>query len=205
MSEEKKIGINDVTLYYDDLFQNDDDLARHVYVNCIVDSDIIDTAVYKILRYNTLDREIPVEERKPIIVYINSPGGSVVDGFALVDAIECSETPVYTVNLGACMSMGLFIYMAGHKRYAMPRSQFLLHEGFISDGDSVSKVKDYIDFKTSQFEAEVRDFVLKHSKITDKKYKANARKEWYFLPDEGKELGIVDYIIGVDVGLKEII
>ena len=83
---------------------------RHLFLNSDVDEQVIDQIVYHIMRYNRLDKGIDVQDRKPIIVYINSPGGSVVDGYGLVDAILCSKTPVYTVNLGQCSSMGFLIF-----------------------------------------------------------------------------------------------
>lgn len=204
--KEKDIKVTESFNYcYEDKFEMEDSEGRRLYINCIIDESVVDTAVYNILRYNRMDKGIPAEERKPIIIYINSPGGSVIDGYSLIDAITLSKTPVYTVNLGACFSMGLLIYMAGHKRFAFPRSEFLLHEGFISDGDSVSKVKDYLDFQSNQVEVMTKDYILAHSKIDGDQYDRNMRKEWYFLPKEGKEIGIVDYILGEDDELDTVI
>lgn len=204
--KEKDIKITESYNYcYEDKFEMEDSEGRRLYINCIIDESVVDTAVYNILRYNRMDKGVPAEERKPIIIYINSPGGSVIDGYSLIDAITLSKTPVYTVNLGACFSMGLLIYMAGHKRFAFPRSEFLLHEGFISDGDSVSKVKDYLDFQSNQVEVMTKDYILEHSKIGSDEYDRNMRKEWYFLPKEGKKIGIVDYILGEDDELDTVI
>lgn len=204
--KEKDIKVTESFNYcYEDKFEMEDSEGRRLYINCIIDESVVDTAVYNILRYNRMDKGVPAEERKPIIIYINSPGGSVIDGYSLIDAITLSKTPVYTVNLGACFSMGLLIYMAGHKRFAFPRSEFLLHEGFISDGDSVSKVKDYLDFQSNQVEVMTKDYILEHSKIGSDEYDRNMRKEWYFLPKEGKKIGIVDYILGEDDELDTVI
>ena len=52
-------------------------------------------------------------ERKPIQLFINSYGGSVYDGLALIDVIKRSKTPVHTVCIGSCMSMALWIWLAG--------------------------------------------------------------------------------------------
>ena len=51
-------------------------------------------------------------ERKPIKLFINSYGGSVYDGLALIDVIKHSKTPVHTICVGSCMSMGFWIYLA---------------------------------------------------------------------------------------------
>ena len=56
-------------------------------------------------------------ERKPIQLFINSYGGSVYDGLALIDVIKRSKTPVHTVCIGSCMSMALWVWLSGAKRF----------------------------------------------------------------------------------------
>lgn len=67
-------------------------------------------------------------ERKPINLFINSFGGSVYDGLALVDVIKQSKTPVYTISVGSSMSMGFWIYLAGHKRFVGEHSTLMFHD-----------------------------------------------------------------------------
>ena len=188
-----------------DKFILEDNLDRKIFLNSDIDESTIDTAVYQIMRYNAMDIGVPVEERKPIRVYLNSCGGNIVEGYALVDVIELSKTPVYTINLGASMSMALLIFMAGHKRYAMPRSEFLLHEGTSGGFDSLMKLQDRLRFESEQVETITRELVLSRSKITEDQYAMNLRREWYFLPKEGKEIGIIDYIVGEDCELEDIL
>lgn len=191
---------------YADKFDIEDiEENRHLYLNSEVDEEVIDQLVYHILRYNRMDKNIPVEDRKPIILYINTPGGSVVPGYGLVSAITCSKTPVYTVNLGECASMGFLIAIAGHKRYTMPHCEYLMHEGFTGAFDNVSKAKERIDFEAGELEQMTRDFVLAHTKISEELYKEKYRCEWYFLPKKAKELGVADYIISEDCDIDEII
>lgn len=60
---------------YADKFDIEDNEQRRIYLNCEIDENIVDSAVYHILRYNRLDKDIPIEDRIPIKIYINSPGG----------------------------------------------------------------------------------------------------------------------------------
>lgn len=190
---------------YADKFAMEDEYSRHIYINNDIDENIIDNAVYHIFRYNAIDKKVPAEERRPIIIYINSYGGNIVDGYSLIDAICVSKTPVYTVNIGCCLSMAFLIFIAGHKRYSMLHSEFLLHEGSIYNGNSMAKFKDHFDFHFNQVEQATKDFVLQHTKITESDFVANSRREWYFMPEEAKNLGAVDYIVGKDCTLNEII
>lgn len=205
MSENDRNITETYNYCYEDKFEMEDSEGRRLYINCEIDETIVETAVYNILRYNRLDKGIPVEERKPIIIYINSPGGCVTDGYSLIDAIRLSKTPVYTVNLALAASMGFLIYIAGHKRYAMPHSEFLLHDGSTMVYDSTAKMRDRMEFETVELEKETREYILSRTKIDESLYNEKYRCEWYFLPKKGKEIGAVDYIIGEDCGLDEII
>jgi len=189
----------------DDSFFLEDLENRHLYINGKINSSVIENVVYYIIRYNMEDTNKPVENRKPIILYINSIGGEVVSGFSVIDAIQTSKTPVYTVNLGECSSMAFLIYIAGNKRYAMPHSQFLLHDGETGGIDSTAKLKDRIEFEAGELADEIRNYVLSCTKIDKRTYDKKYRFEWYFLPNEAHELGVVDYIIGKNCSLDEII
>lgn len=183
---------------YEDLFTMEDIQMRHLYLNGEVDENIVNTIIYHIIRFNVLDKEIEPENRQPIIIYINSPGGNLSDGMAALSAIQESITPVYTVNIGLAASAACYIFMAGHKRYSMPHSEFLIHEAFLGDVDHLSKVNDRIAFLNGEVSEMLKDFVLKHSKITEAEYDKQLRVEWYMLPPKAQELGYVDYIIGKD-------
>ncbi len=190
---------------YEDRFQEEDLENRRLYLNGEIDGNVIDNIVYYIMRYNRIDKGISISERKPIILYINSPGGSVVDGYGVIDTILFSETPVYTVNIALCASMGFLIYLAGTKRYFMPHSEFLLHDGSTMGFDSMAKMKDRMEFETIQLEKMTKEYIMSRTNIDEKLYDEKYRVEWYFLPNEGKSIGAVDYIIGEDCGINEIV
>jgi len=82
-----------------------------------------------------------------IEVYINSPGGNVLDGWNIFSAISHSKTPVDTYNVGMCASIAGVIFMAGRKRYAADYSLFMMHNPFIpgdesSDNEGMQKIKE---------------------------------------------------------------
>jgi len=62
---------------------------------------------------------------KQIDLYINSPGGSVLDGLALIDAMQCIEAPVSTICIGQAASMAAWILAAGSRglRFASPHAE----------------------------------------------------------------------------------
>lgn len=181
-----------------DKFFFEDLEKRHLFINGEINDTVIDDVAYYILRYNDIDRGKPENERKPIVLYINSPGGEIVPAFGLIDTMLVSKTPIHTVNIGECSSAGFLIYIAGTKRFAMPHSEFLLHDGFTGGVDSMAKLRDRIEFETGELVEEMRDYVLSRTKIDRKLYDKKYRIEWYFLPKKAVELGVADYIIGSD-------
>lgn len=193
-----------ITYYLSDKFQLEDIEQRKLYLNTEVDESIIDDIVYFILKFNSEDKGKETHERQPIILYINSPGGSISDGFALIDTIINSKTPVYTVNLGTAYSMAFLVNLAGHKRFSYSFATFLLHDGSTFLYNSMSKVKDTAAFY-AVLEEKIKNFVLSHSKMTSKEYDKKYGSEYYVFPEEAKEKGFCDFIIGKDCEIDEII
>lgn len=188
----------------DDIFYLKDLSQRKLFITDAIDQYSIGGIVKHIMQYNSEDKGISVEERKPIILYVASNGGSVDAGFELIDAIKVSKTPVYTVNLGYQYSMGFLIGLAGHKRYAFKNSKFLMHDGSSMIWDSGAKAQDQMEFQR-RVESRIRDYIIEHSSITNDEYDSKYRVEWYLFADEAKEKGFVDCIIGVDCDIDEIV
>lgn len=178
--------------------------SRKLYLSDDIDECIIDSIVRHILQYNADDKNIPVEERKPILLYVSSNGGSIDPGFELVDVILESKTPVYTINLGYQYSMGFLIGLAGHKRYASKTAKFLMHDGTNFVVNSGAKAQDQMEFN-KRIEQRIKEYVLSRSRITSDEYDSKLRVEWYLFADEAKEKGFCDYIIGEDCSLDDIV
>lgn len=188
----------------DDIFFLKDLQHRKMFFNSDISDDSVFAVVRAILQFNTEDKNIPVESRRPILLYFNSNGGDVAAGLELISAIKLSKTPVYTINLGYWYSMGFLVGLTGHKRYAMPNSTFLLHDGASGVYNSSSKARDQMDFYEN-LDRKMRDIVLKYTKITESEYAEHERNEWYMFSEEAKERGVIDYIVGEDCDIDEII
>lgn len=188
----------------DALFYMRDLNERKLYLNSDIEQASVADIVGHILRFNTEDKDKPIEERKPIILYIVSNGGEVDSGFELIDVIMMSKTPVYTINLGYQYSMGFLIGLAGHKRYAAKNAKYLMHDGSNFIYNSGAKAQDQMEFQ-KKVETRVKEYIISRSNLTDKEYDSKLRVEWYMFADEAKEKGFTDYIIGEDCDLGEII
>ena len=76
------------------------------------------------------------DPEKEISLYINSPGGSITDGMAIVDTINYIKCPVTTICVGMAASMGAVLLASGAKgkRFATPNAEILIHQPLISGG-----------------------------------------------------------------------
>lgn len=191
-------GLIDEMFYLRDLNQ------RKLFLNADIDQFSVADAAKHIIQFNKEDKGIEVEKRTPIILYVTSNGGAVDAGFELIDIIQSSKTPVYTVNLGYQYSMGFLIGLAGHKRFSTKNAKFLMHDGSNFVYGSGTKVQDQMEFQR-RVEARIKDYILSRSKLTSEEYDNKLRVEWYLFADEAKEKGFTDYIIGVDCEMDEMI
>lgn len=131
-----------------------------------------------ILRWNMEDKDIPVEQRKPITLYVMSDGGSLYYMWSLIDVMLASKTPIITVNIGIAASAAALIYLAGSKRYMMPTSFLVIHEGSTEMSGDASKVLD----AASNYDKELkrmREYILSRTKIPPKIMNKKRKDDWY--------------------------
>ena len=191
-------GMFDEYLRFKDLQQ------RKLFIDSEIEQFGVSEIIRHIIQFNRDDADIPPDERKPILLYISSRGGEVDSGWTLINTIEHSITPVYTINLGYQYSMAFLIGLAGHKRFAMPNAKYLMHDGFEMIMDSAAKIQDKMEFQKKVDERE-KKYVLQHSAITGDVYDEKLRVEWYMFADEAKTYGFVDCIIGEDCTIGEVV
>ena len=166
---------------------------RKINWNDEVTDDILGIADY-IIKWNKEDEGIPVEERKPIKIYINTQGGDGDSTMCLMDVVNISKTPVWTIGMARCFSAGGLILMGGHKRLIFPNTKFLLHDGYVGTENAVSKFSDMSKY-VEQSEDKIREYVIEKTKITEEDYIRNYRRDWYMFADEMIEYGVADKIV----------
>lgn len=188
----------------EDVFYLRDLKQRKLFISTNICQETVDDAIRHIMQINREDIGIASENRKPIILYVTSNGGDVDAGFALIDVILSSETPIHVINQGYQYSMGFLIGLAGHKRFAMPHAKFLMHDGSQFIYNSGAKAQDQMEFN-KKMEDRIKKYVLSRTRITSEMYDSQMRKEWYMFADEAKELGVTDCIIGKDCTINDII
>lgn len=178
-----------------DYYRDEED--RIFWIDSEIDASTLEL-VRMIMRCNREDKGKPVEERKPITVFIDSPGGSVEVLYTLVKAMKASKTIIRTVNYCTCFSAASEILAAGTKgyRYCMPGSMVMCHVGSMQIGGTMGNVEATKKF-CDELCKKCTDIFLENTNIDAKlwKKKTGSNSDWYLFEDEALNCGIVDHII----------
>jgi len=107
--------------------------SRQIVVSGEVNEDLVEKIVKQLL-------VLEADSDKPIYLYIDSPGGSIDDGFGLYDMIRFIKAPVYTIGMGLIASMGvtLFLSVPKERRFSLPNSHFLIHQPLMGGSRGVA-------------------------------------------------------------------
>ena len=188
-------NVKDDIKTFEDVINLDGAVNREVYVGDIC-SGLGQTVEGYIRFWNKYDdkRNIPIEDRKPIKIYIDSNGGCLSDTFTMIDAIKLSKTPVWTICTGAAYSGGFFTFIAGHRRFAYDHASFLYHEGATATGADAGKFRNYAEFYQKELE-QLKEVTLKYTKITPEEYKEHIKDDWWMTADEALKYGVCDEIV----------
>lgn len=97
-------------------------MDRIIFIGDTIDEQMANTVTAQLLWLNTQDNG------KPIQVYINSSGGSVLDGLMIYDTMRMIKSPIHTICTGKALSMGAILLAAGDVRSALPNSTIMIHQ-----------------------------------------------------------------------------
>lgn len=203
MDDAIKLTLDDKDDIYDRIIkENIND--RKIVLNCDINDDLLENVILYILLWNRQDKNLPVEKRKKIFLYINSDGGDLILGNAILDAIIYSKTPVVTVGFAKCASMASYILAAGHERICFPSTVVLIHDGqtgYMSSGNKGKDIQKFYD----NLDKKVQDFMIHYTSMTAEYLESIKDRETYLFAVEAKEKGIIDKVIGIDCDLDYIL
>ena len=176
---------------------------RTLFLNGEIGEGAIEDYVMYILKWNREDKDLPVEARKPIKIYISSPGGNVFNANNMIDIIEQSKTPIIGICLDLTASAAYLVLLACHMRYGFKNSVFLQHEGELAIENSRSKFKQTAEFFDTQ-EQSAKEYILEKTNITSEFYDEIYDQEFWMTSKKAMELGVIDGIIGTDIDIDDL-
>lgn len=133
------------------------------------------------------------KKRRPITLYISSPGGDCGAGFALIDIMEKCRCPIKTIGVGEICSMAVPILLAGTqgRRYISKRAFIMIHPVSTGASDYLSFAKSRI-LNAEQVEKMYDDYIMSRSNLPKKILNEAKTKEKWLTAKEAIKYGLVD-------------
>ena len=163
---------------------------RIIFLGAAINDDVANSIIAQFL---FLESEDP---NKDIMLYINSPGGSLSAGLAIYDTMQYLRSDIATFCLGQASSMSAFLLAAGHKgkRSALPHARIMIHqplggfEGQATDIDIQAK-------EILRAREELATLWTMHSSQTIDRIRHDTERDYFLSASEAVEYGIVDAVL----------
>lgn len=136
------------------------------------------------------------DPKREISIYINSPGGEVYSGLAIYDTMQYIPCEIATYCVGMAASMASIILMAGTrgKRFALPHSRILIHQGSTGFRGAIPDVEIQAR-ETMRLIGTLLEINALHTGQTLERIRKDTERDFYMTPDEAKDYGIIDEVI----------
>ncbi len=162
---------------------------RIIFLGDAIEDNVANLVIAQLL---FLDAEDP---ERDISLYINSPGGVITSGLAIYDTMQYVRAPVSTICIGMAASMAAVLLAAGAegKRFALPHSRIMIHQG--SGGFRGNTPDVMIQVKEMETLVNTNHEILsRHTGKPVEKIVADTARDYFMSPTEAKDYGIIDAV-----------
>lgn len=191
---EPELGYHEMT--QPEMIQYMEDRAnRTFYLDSYIDENFLCMEIAKnIISLNMREND----DRNPIKLYIYSYGGDLAQALMLCDVIATSRILVYTIAMGPVMSAGCIVFLAGHKRFAYPHANLMLHYGrYQCDMEEITEERRESAKRNYQESMKkMKNYILERTNMPENVLEEKLNKTWYISKEEMLSYGIVHDIIG---------
>jgi len=162
---------------------------RIIFLGDAIEDHLANLIIAQLLFLESEDPE------KDISLYINSPGGVVNSGLAIYDTMQYLRAPVSTICIGMAASMAAVLLAAGApgKRYALPNSRIMIHQG--SGGFRGNAPDAVIQMREWEFLVQRNNEILaKHTGQPLEKVQKDTDRDYFMSPEQARDYGIIDAV-----------
>ncbi len=169
-----------------------------IFIGSAIDDDVANLVIAQMLFLESEDPE------KDIQLYINSPGGSVTAGLAILDTMRYIRPDVSTLCIGQAMSMGAVLLAPGRKgkRLALPNSRVMNHQPQGGIQGTASDIEIHAK-EILRLRERLIDLLASYTGKTPKQIYADAVRDFVLTADEAVDYGIVDQVIAEHAAAPE--
>ncbi len=165
-------------------------MDRIIFLGLPVDDNIANIITAQLLFLESADA------KKDILLYINSPGGSVYAGLGIYDTMQLVTPDVATICTGLAASMAAVLLAGGakDKRSALPHSRIMIHQPMSGMQGPASDME--ISLKqTLSVKKDLYDIIARHSGKTYNQIEKDSDRDFWMKADDAKEYGIIDEVL----------
>ena len=162
---------------------------RIIFIGDVIEDHLANLVIAQLLFLESEDPE------KDISLYVNSPGGVVTAGLAIYDTMQYLRAPVSTICLGQAASMAAVLLAAGAKgkRYALPHSRIMIHQG--SGGFRGNAPDAVIQMREWEHLVQLNHQILaRHTGQTVERIVIDTDRDRFMSPEEARDYGIIDAV-----------
>jgi ATP-dependent Clp protease protease subunit len=162
-----------------------------IFIGTPIDDGIANLVIAQMLFLEAEDPD------KDILLYINSPGGSITAGLAIYDTMQFVKPDVATTCIGQAASMAAVLLAAGTKgkRFSLPNSRIVIHQPLMSGLGGQATDIDIAAREILRMRERINDILVTHTGQPIKRIQDDTERDYIMSPEQGKEYGIIDEVI----------
>jgi ATP-dependent Clp protease protease subunit len=162
-----------------------------IFIGTPIDDNVANLAVAQML---FLEAEDPDRD---IVLYINSPGGSVTAGMAIYDTMQFIKPDVSTYCIGQAASIAAVLLSAGAKgkRYSLPNARILIHQPWVQSLGGQTTDIDIHAKELLRTRERLNEMLAAHCGQPIERIRTDTERDYIMTAEQGKEYGIIDDVI----------
>jgi ATP-dependent Clp protease protease subunit len=162
---------------------------RIIFLGDAIEDHIANLVIAQLLFLESEDPD------KDISIYINSPGGVVTSGLAIYDTMQYLKAPVSTICIGQAASMASVLLAAGAKgkRFALPNSRIMIHQGSAGFRGNTPDVEIQVR-EVMNLTNRLMGILASHTGQTTDKVRKDSERDYFMSAEEAKEYGVIDEV-----------
>ena len=162
-----------------------------IFIGSPIDDGLANVVIAQMLFLEAEDAD------RDILLYINSPGGSISAGFAIYDTMQFIKPDVQTYCIGQAASMAAVLLGAGTKgkRFSLPNSRIIIHQPLMSGLGGQATDIDIHAKEILRMRARLNEILSEHTSQTLKRIQDDTDRDYIMSADQALEYGIIDDVI----------
>jgi ATP-dependent Clp protease, protease subunit len=162
-----------------------------IFIGSPIDDPVANLVIAQML---FLEAEDPDRD---ILLYINSPGGSITAGLAIYDTMQFIRPDVQTYGIGQAASIAAVLLAAGTKgkRFSLPNSRIVIHQPLMSGLAGQATDIDIAARDILRMRERINDILVLHTGQPVKRIEEDTERDYIMSAEQGKEYGILDDVI----------